>query len=179
MIAPGIVSYEGSLSESDPKLLKVAVCDVRSEASAEVIDSVGKCLRPRNFVVADTTLHCSHPNAIVEDRVADFMANRVKPEFLSSHESAVSPIARIADVDSVFKPCTKEVLNTTTLASTPSCLFSQNKSTIESESLDPNNYTILAIVAGINATKARVSDTYGTTSVADPRTELDSPQGSI
>ena len=41
MIAPGIVSYEGSLSESDPKLLKVAVCDViRSEASAEVIDSV-------------------------------------------------------------------------------------------------------------------------------------------
>ena len=174
MIAPGIVSYEGSLSESDPKLLKVAVCNVdESEASAEVIDSVGTCLSPGRFVVADTTLNCSHPNAIVEDRVADCVAKRGETSG-SSIASAVSPIARIADVDSVFKPLAIQVLNTKTLASTPSCLLSQNKSTIESESLDPNNYTILAIVAGINATKARVSDTYGTTSVADPRTELDS-----
>lgn len=129
MIAPGIVSYEGSLSESDPKLLKVAVCNVdviRSEATAEVIDSVGKCLRPRSFAVADTTLNCGHPNANVEDRVVDFMVNQVKLG-RCSHESTVSPIARIADVDSVSNHVAMQVLNTTTLASTPSCLFSQNK----------------------------------------------------
>ena len=92
MAAPGIVPFDGGKSESDPKFSKVAVCDVvQSEASAEVVDSVGKCLRPGRFVYHDTTLNCSHPNANVEDRVVDFMVNQVKLG-RCRHESTVSPI---------------------------------------------------------------------------------------
>ena len=104
----------------------------------------------------------SHPALVVGDRVADCNANGIIP---SSETSAVSPRPDISSVDScVIKAVQGH--NTKSFSSTPSCLFSQNKPMVQTD--EPNNYTILAMVAGIRAANTQISDTTATISVADP-----------
>ena len=127
----------------------------------------GECSSPRRIVSHDTATNNSYPALIVVDRVADCDAKGIIP---STETSAVSPAPDISSVDSCVNTA-RQGRNTKTLTSTPSCLFSQNKPMVQAD--EPNDYMILAMVAGIRAAKAHISDASATISVADPRTELD------
>ena len=157
------------MSESGSKSLKVAVCDViRSESSAGVVDSEGTCLRPSGMVVHDTTTNPGHPNVYDEDRVGDACPENGPSGQICTDTSPLSSIPHITDVDSC-DISTNQGINTKTFASTPSHLLGLYKNKTNSVQMNPNKYTISAIVAGINATRVNVSDASGTISVADPR----------
>ena len=174
MTAPGIVPNEGSLSESGSNLSMVT--DGKRECSGpsvEVVDSEGTCLRPSGLVVHDTTTNPGHPNVIVEGRVGDCCPKNGSSGQICTDTSTLSSIPHITGVDSC-DISTNYGINTKTFASTPSHLLGLKKNKTNSDTINPNKYTISAIVAGINATRVNVSDASGTVSVADPRTELDS-----
>ncbi len=164
------MSFDGGEPESDPELLEST--DEKREfsgSSVEVVDSVGVYPSPRRSVSTDTTTNPGHPNVFDEDRVGDACSETGSFDLGSKDTSPLSSIPHIADVDSCVS-IAEQVRNTKILSLTHSPSSCSNKLT-DNES-KPNNHTILAMIAGIKATKANISSTNE--SSADPRTELDS-----
>ena len=145
MTAPEFDPLDRGKSESDPTLLKqVAMCNgVKSRASAEVIDSEGRCNNMRTCVSHDTATNNSYPTLMM-DKVAVSETKGVMP----SNEAAVISLApEISCLDSCADT-TQTPLSTSTQA--PSCLFSR-KGDMAACLDEPNDYTVKAMVVGIMA----------------------------
>ena len=174
MASSSAMSFGNGEPESDPELL-VEMTNVerseRREALVDGVESVETCPSPRRFVSTDTTIYPGHPNVLVGDEVGGLQI--ANGSFYDLGSTNVSPLEsftpHIADVDSVDS-IANQVRNTKALPLTPSRFICSEQMMADSD--EPNNHTVISMIASIRATRGDISSTSVSTS--DPRTELDS-----